>query len=467
MQKDKFSGLEDYVRLRDLSYDLSMKIIGREIAYPSEIKQISLKEGDEVSRIYYFMDALMHHIEYDKWGRIADYTMKDEKPIQRHFFDSAFRSYFRYTDPELPSNYLSTLREQKGILVHDLAENFGKNIIGALVVNHVIKNLFGNEIGNDASLLTDMNAFVLKSINRKVRSLKEINPDNVYKILYKKRDDIIVGQGTIDKQYVKVLNALKKFEKYAVEKADYMPESEKNSLLNIINNLYEDINENISSKTLLSPDVVSKNMKMYYNNVMNLIKKGEYLEVDERLILPDESEFLIMLKRTLYRDYIKKIHNQVLKDAISYSKNGDSPDDSYLRLAMEKIPELTDTVINMPYQPNSKSLNIQRKGRIDIIENIELINNLKNLGKDYSRLFNGVDYLYENLIKSVNRLIGAFTDEDDSSNNLNLNRLLVVKEKVMGLEEQVKELAGIKTKNKHQNLLHTKKIKSQKNFSYT
>ena len=136
-------------------------ILAREVPKPEDIATVL---GDGSVDSYYFMHALMHSIEYGRRRGVVDYARRDQRAVQIHSFDSALRPFYRFKDKKLPSGYVLTPREIKGVLVHDLGEEFGQSLLGALVVNKVIGHLLREETGKDADLLTNKNALFFYSL---------------------------------------------------------------------------------------------------------------------------------------------------------------------------------------------------------------------------------------------------------------------------------------------------------------
>ena len=407
----KVNLLGDYSSKRDLGSRISQLILNRKIPQPEDIVEVL---GQEAVEAYYFMHALFHSIEHGR-GRLLDYARRDQKAIQRHSFDAAFKPVYRFKDSSLPSKYVLTPREITGVLVHDLAEEFGKNLLGALVVNDTIRYLLREEAGNDATLLTNMNALLLDYHERELSKLEQIDHERIYNLLNDKKSQINVKPRTVQWQYQRILRALKHFEEYVKHKVDYIPDSQKEELISIINRLSEKLKIKIRSKELLTPDNLTELIMQQYAHVIGIVERGEsegYIEVDSRLLLPEEPEFLLTLKKTLYRDFVDKIKRQVMTNAISASQNGGIIDDSYLAPMIEKIAECTDTVSNMDYILTN-AVSIFRKARVVLASGLDLTRDLKELSVEHQRLQRGIEYLFRKLDGKVDMHLRHFEEDKE------------------------------------------------------
>ena len=421
--------------LHSLMYNVSTTLVNRKVPQPSQIEQTL---GEDGLKSYFFMHALMHSIEYGR-ERVLESARRDGKAIQRHSFDAAVKPEYRFDDPNLPSNYKLGPRGKKDAILHDLGEEFGKSAIGALIVNDVIRCLFGDLTGKDTSFLTNYNAILLESHSRELLELETVDPDSVHELLGKSRDKLKINKALVSSHYIKVYEALLKFRDFVEKKVDYMPDSDKKHLVGIINNTANDVDSQIR-RGVLTADNVKRSILTIYDRIMGIIEKGDYIDVDNRLVLPGEPEFFIILKRTLYRDFVHQISDEVLREAIEHHRDGGEKDDhSYLELMLAKNSENTDTVANTPYDPISNAVSIQRKSRILIVEDLNLIKELKSRDFNYDALQRAMDYLFRNLQYSVTLNYEQTKKRAENDTNLELNRRMfeVINEKVSDLEKLV------------------------------
>ena len=271
--------------------------------------------------------------------------------------------------------------EKIGVLLHDLGEEFGRSILGARVVNDIIKYLFGENAGKHVCLLTNNNALLVDPYGRELLELEKMNHDSVYDFMGKKRDNVQVEDKLVLGEYQRVHEALAKFKEYTKNKADYIPDSEKKILMRVVDGLLNDVDAQIRSGSTLSANDIKGFIDGRYNHIISIMEKGDYIDVDKRLILPGDDEFLITLKRTFYRDFIYTL----------------LVGDPSLSVGLEKIAESTDTVANMAYEPLTNALSIQRKARILVASGVWLIDERKRHNLDSERLQRGIDYLFRNL----------------------------------------------------------------------
>lgn len=414
---------QNYKRIHDLSDVVSRAILARKIPQPDHIEQVL---GDDALKPYYFMHALMHLKEYGRRRWVLDYARRDQKAIQVHSYDSAVKPFYRLNDEKLPSGYLLTQREIKGILVHDLGEEFGKSLLGALVVNDVIRYLLGEEIGKDAGLLTNSNALLLDSLESAVKKLPDIDPNGIYGILGKRMGQINVAANDVQQQYRRIIYALRSFRDYIRQNSEYMPMPQKRRLLGIIDDMHNAVSYEIEHGDILEPGTATRAIMERHQHVMEIISKGRYVDVDRSLLLPGDLEFLLTLKKTLYRDYLSSIAGAVGDNANANSQNLDG--DGYLAPMMEKLAESTNTVANMDRTPITHATSIFRKARALASTGIELAGHLTERQVDCQRLQNSIDYLVRNLdaivrlhLESLERLDGL---DDNWDTDLTIFRLM-------------------------------------------
>lgn len=429
---------DNYEAIIALGDEVSDTIINRRIPKPSDI---ALVLGKEAVKPYYFMHALFHALEYGRNRSIFDYQRRDRIAIQRHSFDGAFKPYYRLRDTQLPSNYFSNPREITGILVHDLGEEFGQSLIGAIVVNDAIKHVFGEKAGKDADVLTNKNALLLDSLEDRIEKFA-VTPENIYNVVKEAKSEVIVKPGTVIYQYQRALNALKQFKDYVKSQVDYIDGDEKKVIIGTIDEIKEDIIA--SRQKALKADDIAGLVLQRHNDILRLIEKKEYTPVDKQLLLPEDPEFLLTLKKTLYNRFVDNITERVREEAKLASKNGNTQDDDYLAAYIEKVAESTDTVANMEPAPLHHSVSIFRKARITIRKGIDLVNYLRQEQMHSERLQMAVDYLYRNLEDVVAQYLKNFKASKRRDTNWRLyeKKFNVMRNKTTELGEIVKGMNG-------------------------
>ncbi len=429
-----------YKKKRNLIGFVSRGLEEGTIPQPDHLESIY---GPSGLKHYYLMHSLTHSREHRK--KIISRERRDGKPAQTHPFDASQKPYYRKNDTPKP-NYPLKRREGGGVVLHELEEDYAKSLFGALVVNHVIRYLISEQAAHDVSFLTDLNALAMGSL--KLEDLDEIDDKHILQMLEEKKRKVRFTKYSVRGQYRMVLDDLRKFERYVGKDKkldEYMPDSQKKGLIEIVKGLSNDLEKLIKSRELLSPEEIKRAIQHQYDHVRDIITKGDYVEVDPRLILPEESKYLIMLKRTLYRDYIRRITHEVLKGAENNSQKGDLTSDDYLALAIEKLADSTDTVSKLAFQEISHQISIQRKARITTEETIDLIGEIKPLSVNYERLPYAVDYLFRTLKLEVDKQLRHLREEYDSGKGEttwghNLERFIIIEEKVNELEEKVEEI---------------------------
>ena len=429
---------ENYDAIRALGEEVSETITNRMVPKPSDI---ALVLGKDAVKPYYFMHALFHDLEYGRNRSIFDYKRRDRIAIQRHSFDGAFKPYYRLTDKDLPSNYFLNPREITGVLVHDLGEEFGQSLLGAIVINDAIKHVLGEKAGKDADVLTNKSALLLDSLEGRIEKVP-VTAESIYNIVKEAKSEVIVRPGTVIYQYQRALNALKQFQDYVKNQVDYIDNDEKKVIIGIIDEIKEGI---VASRPkALKADDIAGLVLQQHDGILRLIKEKEYTPVDKHLLLPGDPEFLLTLKKTLYNRFVDNIAERVREEAKLASRNGNTQDDDYLAAYTEKVAESTDTVANMSPEPLHHPMSIFRKARITIRNGIGLVNYLRQEQMHSERLQMAVDYLYRNLDDVVNQYLNHFKSSKrrDTNWKLYVNKFGTMRSKTAELGKMVTEMNG-------------------------
>ena len=218
---------EDYNRRRALIYSVSKQIESGRIANPQDIKTIF---GPESLGPYYFQHALLRTRK----------RRRDGKPLPRHSFDAASQSFYRYKQ----SGYLlKSPVETSGTLVHDVGEDFGESLIGAMAVNDAIGYLFGPAVGRIATAVTSGNGLILKSLDRMVEQMdpqvrSEIGQYITVSMLEKlKPEAVAFTSEDILRGYSKITDVLENFRNYVLRKASYLGEVSQTRIKGIVEDL--------------------------------------------------------------------------------------------------------------------------------------------------------------------------------------------------------------------------------------
>jgi len=437
---------ENYEGLCRLTESISNGILKRRVPEPGHIAKVL---GEDAVKTYYFMDALLHAIEYGRSRWVLDSARRDHKAIQRHSFDAATKPDYRFNDDRLPSGYFTTMRDKKGILVHDLGEEFGKTPLRALVVNDVIRYLFGEVTGTDANLLTSHTILLIDSLQERIkRELPTIDHENVYHLLVAERNNVQARQRSIFYHYTTVLKAVQDFRAFIRQEVSYMPQAEKESLVGIVTELAEGVEQQIRKKNILSSEDATKTLTENVDGIIGIMEKQAYLPVDISLVLPGDPEFLLTLKKTLYFASIKKISDSVYQAALAASQGeiveggGD-----YLSPMMQKITESIDTIAGMENRPIDSATSIFRKARIKLRSAVDLVNQVHQIEMPYQRLQRATDYLYRNLVASIEanlEYLRKAADERDTSWETERDAFTIMSSKIKDLEARMKEMNHLK-----------------------
>ncbi|MBI2650954.1 hypothetical protein HYX01_00600 [Candidatus Woesearchaeota archaeon] len=442
-------GYKQYRELHNLLYNISTEVIQkRKVPEPS---QISAVFGTDALATYYLMHALLHSQEYNQRGVVVGYARRDRKAVQRHSFDSAARPLYRLYDRSLPSRYLLTAREMQGVLVHDLGEEFGKGIFGALVINDIIRHLFGSEIGRDAEILTSNNMLIWDSVERKLKESNAQSLEDAIHIIERRarsytslKDEPL--NRVLSKHYKRVLDALSQFSDY-VSTLEYLgkesdgehSEQQKKILVRIIEEMHESISKKIKEGRTIRLENAKASTIKYHNNALRVIKEltaEQISSIDDRFIMPEDSKLLIGIKNALYRDYIFAIASESIGLMCSYREQG-IKDDIYLSPFMEKLADCTDTARNMDPTPLQNAVSIFNKAEILIVAGIKLAEYLKGESVDNKRLLTGVNYMFKNLQFKVYSHLESATKNLDTASEQDLRVFEAMKDKTARLREIV------------------------------
>ena len=409
-----------YNRIREIGEMVSGTISReRKVPQPQHISKIF---GQDAVLPYYFMHALFHNLERGNGKLFSHPIRRDGKALQEHSFSAAFSPYFRYLDQVIPSYFFLTPRESKGNLVHDVPEEFGQTLLGALVCINTIRYALSREMGEDANDLTNKNAMLLDPLEARLEKMKPpaINHDTTYQAFSSLCKEVKTRRDDLDKQYERIVKALVTFRSYVDREVNYMPEPQKKHLLEIIHALVNRVEIHARSKKTLKTDDAKQLLRQQYEQAMDIMHysrgHGTYEEIKSKLLLPDDHEFLIVLKNTLYRDHI----NDIARKVKSRAKGADG--DDYLATAMEKLSDFSHTGKNLDVRiTNARSIIF--KGSILIDELSRLALDLTAQGHDSSRLIAGIKWSYKNLklgmhavhVFHLHRSIAETTQESDLS----------------------------------------------------
>jgi hypothetical protein len=431
----------DYRKICELGNVISETILARRVPQPDHLAQVL---GEEAVNAYLLMHALTHAIEYGKTRGVLESARRDGRAIQIHSFDAAFKPYYRLVDPVLPSGHYLRLRERIGLPNHDLGEESGKILLGALVVNDSIGYLIGEDYGKDADTSTNKNGLLMRAHESEIKRLPDIDDYSVHKLLERKMLGVRVSDERVQRQYKKVLDALKGFRKYVSGEVDYMPYTQKDEILGRVSEMASKLSEKISRGEILSSDEARDVIRSHYGEVMEIIEDIEPGSIDQRLLLPENPEFLVALKQSIYRSFIRNKAGGVVSDlysAIKASYNNYPVDDSYLAHAMIRLADSTQTAANMDANVVNAA-SIFGKTRIVSEEfGIRLHEYLRLSGIADQRLQRGVDYLLRNLSARVNDVLGSLRSSVTQDNNWlrDLRIFATIVEEAISLEKRVAE----------------------------
>ncbi len=431
----------NYEQIRSMGENVSNAISGRLLSDEGlpkrrvpEPEQIAKVLGQDALLPYYFMHALFHNIERGNGTLFSHPIRRDGKALQEHSFSAAFSPYFRYVDQVIPSYFFLTPREVKGNLVHDVPEEFGRTLLGALVDINIIKYVLGREMGEDADILTNKNAMLLDPLEAKLERIMPdvINHANTYQAFNFLWKEVKTRSNDIDEQYKRVLNALGIFKTYVQGECNYMSDPQRSQLLQIIQTLINRVAKHSQNKRKLRTGTTKPLVKSQYAHVMDVMEyahiHGTYEEVDRRLLLPDDHEFLVILKNKLYRDSVKGIVQKVIANARRHSS-----DDDYLAPAMEKLADFSHSGKNLDTRiENARSIVL--KGSTLIDEFVGLAESLRAERYDTERLERGIRWAHSNLklglISVFNFHQGRYGVETAQGSDLALAS--VMKDEIMG-----------------------------------
>ncbi|MFH0868439.1 MAG: hypothetical protein V1831_03940 [Candidatus Woesearchaeota archaeon] len=414
----------NYEEKRKIGNDIGNIILDLKIPSPS---QISAVFGDNAVDPYIMMHGLMHSIGYGRERGVLEPARRDKKAIQIHSYDGAFRPLNRLFDKEYPSGYILNEKDEvPDQFVHDIPEEFGRTLLRALVTIDCIKYL-NKARGESADLYTNRNALLLKPLEDmiKLESLKNHKSiDDMSRIVY----DLLgnesktgVSYGDISNAYWDVLNAVEVFATHIKEEVDYMPKPDKDDLLTRVNDMSSKLRKKIGNREFLETEDIANKLSEGYGHIMEIVDNREYIISDENLLLPDDPAFLIILKKTLYRDFVyNKIAEEVRRNPLNVSpmilKSTDSTDNvnkmdydlshitSIFRKSREVMRVGLDTVLYL-------------KARADKLENQEDENReVKLLAINYERLCIATYSLLINLDGVINERLSHLRDSFEREN---------------------------------------------------
>ena len=383
----------DYNRRRALIYSVTKQIEGGRIARPQDIETVF---GPESLGPYYFQHALLRTRK----------RRRDGKPLPRHSFDAASQSFYRFKQ----SGYLLKYPvETSGTLVHDVGEDFGESLIGAMAVNDAIGYLFGSAVGRIATAATSGNGLILKSLDRVVEQMdpqvkSEIDQYVTIGMLERlKSKEAAVTSDDILGSYRSMIDALERFRNYVLRRASYLENASQARISGIVENLETKLTAKIKGG-ILDTGRAREGVDWQFQNVISIAQGNNLLEIDDALRGNDENRYLLALKKTLYADFINAIANAVLEEYVRFLEDPKGHPD-YTAPMMVKLADLTETASNLESQSIDHVISIFRKVRRGIWSAHDLAPKIKpaELPRDgeYQRLQNAQNFLFYALDSGV------------------------------------------------------------------
>ena len=379
---------ENYSERQRVGDGVHETIKDRKVPKPSEV---GIALGKNAVKAYYLMHALFYAKEYDRNRGQLDFARRDRKAIQRHSFDSVFKSFYRLKD-EVPSGYLLAGDETVDGLVHDVGEEFGETPLGALVVIDFIKRALGDERGKNALSLTNFNVLISDHHDKSINELTTVDHDNVYGVFARNYELLNVRVGSITHQYSRIRQALESFRNDVAKDIVFEGDTtgaEKKRLNDLVRELINAVPRGYDN--IIQVDEASSFISGRYENVlmvMNDANKNGYKSLDDALILPGEQKFLLALKNTFYWDFISQI------------AQGDRS------MQVVKVAESTDTAANMDSALlNARSIFSKEQAQIEIFGKLAA----EDQSIDGQRLGHALYYLFRNLDARVNQIYTSFT----------------------------------------------------------
>ena len=184
-------------------------------------------------------------------------------------------------------------------------------------------------------------------------------------------------------------------------KKDDLTAQEQKEISDLVEPLIESIRHSPKPDVFVGGVSIDKLVQDNYEVVRAAVANPENVRpVDINLITSGESQYEVILKKTVYSAFVRKIGEGVRAAAKAF---GQSSDQSYLHPLMVKIMDATDNVSTMG--PNLDNItSIYRKARIVFNEGLETLKFLNTLGvpkKGRERLYLALSFLLERLDDSI------------------------------------------------------------------
>lgn len=361
---------------------------------------------------------------------ILDYS---GNPQSTHYGDAATTQNARFPK----SGYILRPNEIGQELHHDVPEDVSKNMAeryarakrtssykhmstAAYVLIDVIDVLLREHLNADVrrtlELRTNFGKMILDPAENFYEKLTEQNPGQKLVVTPDELSDRLnrfyagfsVSSGVVKRFYTDII---KRWE-YVIARvnsdahASYLPQEEREYYSDRLRGFAQITRERVKAGDTIQSGDIEKLVKEGHEKLQALIACKDFEEINPNLIMLKQVELIERVKKTVYKQYVKKMMEAAVKDAAErLRRNGKNrePDDSYLYPALGKFSDARDTATRMG--PNMDNVMSQfRKHRIILEEGAEIARRLREMNLPYGRLWGGMNFLYDGIVGELKRL---------------------------------------------------------------
>lgn len=346
-----------------------------------------------------------------------------------HAHSVAMKPDYRFGAGRFASGFKSTSFQKSEGYIHDLREDFGKNIAGSYVVGEIVEALLGRELATGLEYLTNNNDFFIKPIRKKLR-LMDRQRRRFLELGYfkeklktelsrfkelERKGKLYIDESTLkDVHYKRVIGALEGFvndvEKYHHELS---PKERKFLTDYVQDNFIAPLSLKVEKREIIDPEKLTEDIKKDLEHLVDIVDATEgfsWEELEEIRMNKNpkyhssESPNLVELENKSYRDFVEGIVNK----SYSLAKEGNAKShELYNNPSTVPTIKICDSISTVAILEGDEKHAIRQFRKAKIIMEI-MGRYIKKLEKDHSvgpevpqKTEKAIRYLNQNLMTSL------------------------------------------------------------------
>lgn len=428
---------------QEINDPVTERISNRQFASRKELEVQTGYSDDVVSRGHLLMYATA-------FGE-RDYS---SKPSALHYNDSSSNANVRRDE----SGFVLKPREVAMEPSHDVPEDISKKLTNrpnyfipaAYVIIDAFQHLLGEEVRPQFSRMLDLrtnieglmfghvSSYFEKQGRKNILGKLEVNGKDISDKLEEQYGGFSIAQRTVNRFYERLIERWKRVpDIISSGNHDYLQPEEKKYILHTNNHFIDTTKNKMRSGDVLQSGDIESRVRHIYDGMQSLLSNPENLEtVNPSFILDWQPELVLRVEKTLYKRYIERMMGAIVKEASAYRSSNvhfkpDPIGEDYEYPGLGKYSDARDRATNMG--PKLENVLSQfRKHRIILTEGKKVIKDLQDLGLPNRRLLNGSNFLYEGLVRELEKNLRHYKDkkasqtvlEDEYSFFYEMNRLM-------------------------------------------